>query len=80
MCLKKDINVKVFNMITNKNEAKALTKHISCNFKCKFNGTTCNLNQKLNNEACQRKCKNYCACKKIKVGILAYVFVRMLSI
>ena len=80
MCLKKDIDVKVFNMITNKNEAKALTKHISCNCKCKFSGTTCNLNQKLNNEACQCKCKNYCACKKIKVGILAHVLVRMLSI
>ena len=26
----KDINVKAFNMITNKNEAKAMTKHVSC--------------------------------------------------
>ena len=25
----KDINIKAFNMITNKNEAKAMTKHIS---------------------------------------------------
>ena len=29
-------------MITNKNEAKAMTKHISCGCKCKFNSTTCN--------------------------------------
>ena len=45
---KKDINAKVFNMITktNKNEAKAMTKHIPCNCKCKFNSTTCNSNQK----------------------------------
>ena len=43
----REINVKVCNMITNKkNEAKAITKHISCNCKCKFNITTCNLNQK----------------------------------
>ena len=36
----KDINVKVFNMITNKNEVKTMTKHIQyyyCN--CKFNRT-----------------------------------------
>ena len=42
----KDINVKVFNMITNKNEAKTMKKHIPCHFKCKFNSTTCNSNQK----------------------------------
>ena len=28
----KDINGKAFNMITNKNEAKAMREHISCNF------------------------------------------------
>ena len=39
----KDVNVKVFNMVTNKNEAKILlVKHISCDCKCKFNSTTCN--------------------------------------
>ena len=41
---RKDIDIKVFNMITNKNDAKAMTKHISCDCKCKFNGTTCNSN------------------------------------
>ena len=41
-------NVKAFNMITNKNEAKTMAKHISCDFKCKFDSTTCNSNQKWN--------------------------------
>ena len=27
---KRHINVKAFNMITNKNKARAMTKHISC--------------------------------------------------
>ena len=49
----KDINVKAFNVITNKDEAKAMTEHISCDCKCKFNSTTCNSNQKWNNETCQ---------------------------
>ena len=35
----KDINVKVFNMITRTNEAKTMVKHISCDCKCKFNST-----------------------------------------
>ena len=40
----KDIYVKAFNMITNKNEAKPMRKHISCNCKFKFNSTACNSN------------------------------------
>ena len=59
----KDINVKIFNMIANKNKAKAIAKHISYDFKCKFNTSTCNPNQKWNNKTCQCKCKNYHSCK-----------------
>ena len=29
----------LFNMITNKNEAKTMKKNISCDCKCKFNST-----------------------------------------
>ena len=47
-----------------KNKAKAMTEHISCDCKCKFNGTTCNLNQKCNNKTCQCERKNYRTCKK----------------
>ena len=50
----KDINVKTFNMIRNKNEAKAMTKHISCK----------NSNQNWNNKTCQCECKNYLSSKK----------------
>ena len=42
----KGVNVKAFNMITNKNETKGMTDHISCDCKCKFNSATCNSNQK----------------------------------
>ena len=40
-------------MITNKNEAKAMIEHISCDCKCKFNSTRCNSKQKWNNETCK---------------------------
>ena len=65
MCFKKKgINVKESNTIKNKNEAKRMVKHISCDCKCKFNSTTCNLNQKWINKTCQCECKNYRKCKK----------------
>ena len=40
-----EINVKVFDLITKKNEVKTMKKHISCK-KCKFNNATPNSNQK----------------------------------
>ena len=47
-----------FNMVTNKNEAKTMIKHISCDCKWKFNSTACNSNQKWNNKTCQCEYKN----------------------
>ena len=73
----KDINVKGFNMKTNKDEAKTMTEHVSCDCKCKFNSTTCSSNQKWNNKSCQCECKNYRKCKKYYCGILAHVFVKI---
>ena len=60
----KKINIKTFSMTTNKNETKTMKKHISCDCECKFNSTTCNLNQKWNSKTCQCESKNY-KCKKI---------------
>ena len=39
-------------MITGINESKILTKHVSCESKCKFDGRKCSLNQNLNNDKC----------------------------
>ena len=60
----KYINIKAFNMITNKDEAKATIELISCDCNWKFNSTTYNLNQKWNNKTCQCECKNYRKCKE----------------
>ena len=77
----KEINVKVFSMITSENETKAIAEHISCNRKCKFNSRVCNSNQKWNNKIYQCECKSYRTCKKKKiiVEILAHVIVRIAS-
>ena len=49
----RSLNLSVLNMITEKNESKILTKDISCERKCKFDGRKCNLNQNWNNDKCR---------------------------
>ena len=54
------MNLNIFNMITRINESITLTKHISCQFKCKFGGSNkCNSNQnwKDNKYQCKHKKK-----------------------
>ena len=60
----KDTNVKAFNMITNKSEAKTMKKHILYDCRCKLNSATCSSNKKWNRKTCRWKCKNYRTCKK----------------
>ena len=60
----KYMNVQAFNVITNKNKAKAMTEHISCDTKCKFNSTTCNSKQKWYNKTSHCECRRYNKCKK----------------
>ena len=40
-------------MNTRVNESKTLTKHISHECNCKFDGRKCNSNQKQNNDKCR---------------------------
>ena len=37
----KDVNVKLLNMISGRNESKSLVKHISYDCKCKFDSKNC---------------------------------------
>ena len=49
------------------NESKTLTKHISCEYKCKFDGRSCNLDQWWNNDKSRCDCKKHHVCKKYYV-------------
>ena len=67
-----DLNLSIFNMITGINESKTLTKHVSCNCKCKFDGRKCNSNQKwktINVNVSVKIRKNIMCVKKIIFGI-----------
>ena len=64
-------------MITGINESKTLTKHISCEFKCKFHGTKCNSTQWWNNDKCWCECKKHHIVKRIMFRILLHVIVKI---
>ena len=48
--------------VSQENETQKMTKHISCDCKCKFSSTLSN--QKWNDKTSQFECKNYLKCKK----------------
>ena len=76
----KDISVKAFNKITNKNKSTATTNHVSCDCKCKFNSTTWN---QIKNKIIKHFNMNVniiTHAKMIIFGILTHVFVRTESI
>ena len=51
-------------MSTGINESKTLTKHISCECKCKSHGRKCNSDQWWNNDKCRCECKKPHVCEK----------------
>ena len=51
-------------MITEINESKILTKHISCKCNCRFDARNCNSNQWWNNDKCRCECKKCHVCEK----------------
>ena len=58
-----DLVLSVSN-ITKINESETLTKHISCECKCKFDDRKCYSNQNCNNDTCICECKKHDICEK----------------
>ena len=59
-----DLYLSMFSMITGINESKALTKHISCECKCRFDSRKCDSDQWGSNDKCQCLCKIRRVCEK----------------
>ena len=53
----KDLNVKVFNLMTRTNETKYIKWHEPCKYECRLNAIVCNNKQRSNNDKCQCECK-----------------------
>ena len=67
-------------MITRIKESKTLVKHISCDFKCKFNCSTYNSIKIGIMKHVNVSVKIIVHTKMVIVGILAHIFARMVSI
>ena len=63
-------------MITGINKSKTLTKHISCECKCKLDRKKSNSDQWWNSDKCRCECKKVHVSEKIMSGILLHVIVK----
>ena len=53
----KNLNVKVFNLVSGTNETRRIEWHEMCNCKCRFNSGVCNNIQCWNDDKCRCECK-----------------------
>ena len=55
----KDLNVKVFNLMSGTNETRHIKWHETCKCKCRLDASVCNNKQRWNDDKC------WCECKKL---------------
>ena len=53
----KDLNVKVFNLMSKTNETRFIKLHEKCKSKCRLDATVCNNKQRWNKNKCRCECK-----------------------
>ena len=53
----KDVNVKVFNLMSRTNEARHIKQHQTCKCICRLDAIVCNNKQRWNNDKCRYECK-----------------------
>ena len=53
----KNINVKVFNLVSRTNDKKHMERHAICKCKCILSASVCNNKQRWNKENCRCECK-----------------------
>ena len=55
----KNINLKVFNLISRKNETRHTKLHETCKCKCRLDASVCNNKQRWNENKCRCECKEF---------------------
>ena len=53
----KNMNVKVFNLMSRTNETRHIKWHETCKCKCRLDASVCNSKQRWNKDKCRRECK-----------------------
>ena len=60
----RNINLKVFNLISWSNQTEQIKWHESCKCECKLNSSFCHDEQKWNEDKCRYECKKLISCDK----------------
>ena len=53
----KNINVKVFNLISRTNETRHIKRHEKCKWQCRLDASVCNNKQRRNKDKCRCECE-----------------------
>ena len=53
----KDLNIKVFSLMSRTNETKNIKWHETCKCECRFDAIVCNNKQRCNKNKCRSECK-----------------------
>ena len=53
----KNLNIKVFNLVSGTNETRRIEWHETCKCTCRFNSSVCNNKQRWNDDKCRCECK-----------------------
>ena len=64
----KDLNAKVFNLMSRTNETRHMKWHETCKSKYRLDASVCNNKQRWNNDKCRCECKELidkCICDKV---------------
>ena len=79
----KNLNVKVFNLMSWTNETRHIEWHETCKCKCRLNKSVCNTKQRWNKDKCRCECKKLIdkgICDKDLFGILVIVNVNVVNL
>ena len=66
----KNMNLKVFNLVSWSNQTKQIKWHESCKCKCKLNSCACNNKQRWNKDKCRCECKELVNKEKCNKGFI----------
>ena len=66
--------------MTEINESKTLTKHLQCQYKCKFDSRKCNSNHEWDNDNWWCMYTKHHICKKDYIRIMLHVLAKMVNI
>ena len=79
----KNLNVKVFNVMSRTNETRHIEWHETCECKCRLDASVCNNKQRCNDDKCRFECKELIdkgVCDKVHECVCSYTICVILAL